>query len=419
MLTLKSIAVLIVMVIVSTADASADAVTFDLTGTVTDDTGHAVAAADVYLDFLTSTEPGTYYSHASAVTNDAGFYEVVFTAVTGASGGGATALVRVTQSGFESDYRYFVPATDDTSQTLNVHLYAINRITAGDSMVVTVNPDDTICVNNVQDYPGLGQDYVCRTVRIVAPSNGVIVLEARATADGSHPPLETESVNASPCCSEQLANPATIQVSAGTEVMANIEIPYGSRTGQSFVLATAMNGVIDPSVFTQAVSFTVEASVFGDGGQGCWQGPFYCGGGYYDETPGNWGDAQVRPGTDVDLWYDDGGIVIGGLDGLEWVTFPVDVPQSGMYTVTFRTASPADRPLDSGIVNVGVYGVDASWIGNQTVPVSGAAGEWHQYVTWQAPTAIYLPAGAQTLTMWAAGGWYNLRRMIFTLQGTP
>ena len=166
------------------------------------------------------------------------------------------------------------------------------------------------------------------------------------------------------------------------------------------------------------VAFTVEAHTFAAGGQGCWQGPFYCGGAYYDETPGNWGDAQVRPGTDVDLWYDDGGIVIGGLDGLEWLAFPVTVPQSGHYLVTFRTASPADRPLGSGVVNVGAYGIDGSWIGNQTVPVTGGAGDWHTYITWQAPTTIYLPAGAQTLTMWAAGGWYNVRSMRFIL-ATP
>jgi Tol biopolymer transport system component len=165
----------------------------------------------------------------------------------------------------------------------------------------------------------------------------------------------------------------------------------------------------------QTVGFTVEAASFADGGQGCWQGPFYCGGAYYDETPGNWGDAQVRPGTDVDLWYDDGGIVIGGLDGLEWLTFPVTVPQGGRYQVTFRTASPADRPAGSGVVNVGAYGVDGSWLGNRTVPITGGPGEWHQYVAWQAPTTIYLPGGPQTLTMWAAGGYYNVRSITFTL----
>ena len=174
-----------------------------------------------------------------------------------------------------------------------------------------------------------------------------------------------------------------------------------------------------PAAQVEPVSFTVEGASFADGGQGCWQGPFYCGGAYYDETPGNWGDAQVRPGTDVDLWYDDGGIVIGGLDGLEWLTFPITVPQSGRYQVTFRTASPADRPPDSGIVNVGVYGVDGGWLGNQTVPVTGGAGEWHLYVTWQAPTTVYLRAGPQTLTMWAAGGYYNVRNITFTLESPP
>ena len=163
------------------------------------------------------------------------------------------------------------------------------------------------------------------------------------------------------------------------------------------------------------VGFTVDAETFTGGVNGCWEGPFQCGGGYYDETPGNWGDAQVRPGTDVDLWYDDGGIVIGGLDGLEWVTFPVNVPQSGQYAVTFRTASPVDRPSGSGVINVGVYGVDGSWVGNQVVPVTGGPGEWHTYVSWNAPRTIYLPAGQQTLTMWAAGGWYNVRTMQFTL----
>jgi carbohydrate binding protein with CBM6 domain len=165
-----------------------------------------------------------------------------------------------------------------------------------------------------------------------------------------------------------------------------------------------------------SIEFTVEATSFRAGGQGCGEGPFQCGGGYYDETPGNWGDAQVRPGTDVDLWYDDGGIVIGGLDGLEWVTFPVNVPQSGRYRVTFRVASPADRPSGSGVVNVGVYGVDGSWLENQTVPITGGAGEWHEYISWQAPTTVFLPAGAQTLTMWAAGGYYNVHNITFTLE---
>ena len=46
------------------------------------------------------------------------------------------------------------------------------------------------------------------------------------------------------------------------------------------------------------------------------------------------------------------------------------------------------------------------------------SGEWHNYVSWNATGTICLPAGPQTLTMWAAGGWYNVRRMTFTFQGS-
>ena len=69
------------------------------------------------------------------------------------------------------------------------------------------------------------------------------------------------------------------------------------------------------------------------------------------------------------------------------------------------------------MINVGIHGVDGSWVGNQHVPVTAGPGEWHTYVSWNAPRTIYLPAGQQTLTMWASGGWYNLRTMTFTFQG--
>ena len=188
----------------------------------------------------------------------------------------------------------------------------------------------------------------------------------------------------------------------------------GQIVGSGYFNGQLRGFLLTPRV-TSTVAFTVEAQTFAGGGQGCWQGPFFCGGAYHDETPGNWGDAHVRPHTDIDLWYDDGGIVIGALDGLEWVTFPVNVPRSGWYSVTFRTASPADRPGGSGVINVGIHGVAGSWVGNQHVPVTGGPGEWHSYVSWNAPHTIYLPAGLQTLTMWASGGWYNVRNMTFTL----
>jgi hypothetical protein len=134
---------------------------------------------------------------------------------------------------YEPDFRYYRSASQD------FHLYRIRRITAGESTVVRVSPDDTLCVNNVQDSPAW--DYVCRSVRVVAPIDGVMTLEAVATQGGAHPPLEAETVGgAGPCCSERLENPTSIQVTAGTEVVVHVEMVLGSTTSQSFTLTTSL-----------------------------------------------------------------------------------------------------------------------------------------------------------------------------------
>lgn len=140
----------------------------------------------------------------------------------------------VSANNYASDYRYIRGASQ------SVRLYRITRITAGDSMVVTVAPDDTLCVNNVQDTLGLGQDYVCRSVRVVAPADGIMTLEALSTQAGARPGLEVETVGVSPCCSERMGNPVSIPVTAGTEVVANVEMVYGSAASQSFVVITSI-----------------------------------------------------------------------------------------------------------------------------------------------------------------------------------
>ena len=139
----------------------------------------------------------------------------------------------VSADGYESDYRFI------RTSVQNVHLHRIEQITAGESKFVTIAPDDTLCVNNVQDTPGLGPDYVCRIVRVVAPTDGVMRLEAR-TLQGLLSVLEVETRNVTPCCSERLENPTSIQVKAGTEVAASVEMPLTTGISQSFILTTSM-----------------------------------------------------------------------------------------------------------------------------------------------------------------------------------
>lgn len=209
---------------------------FELTGTAADDDGTPVANADLTVEFVVSDAPGTYFSRVSGVTDGEGFYRIGFSAVPNTLAHGSTALTYLSKSGYDRDIQW-VRAT-----TQNFRLYRSKRITAGESTVVTVAPDDALCHNNVQDYPGLGQDYVCRSVRIVAPTDGIMTVEALPTQGGAHPPLEVETVGVSPCCSERMGNPTSIPVTAGTEVVANIEIFWGSTASQSFTLTTSMAG---------------------------------------------------------------------------------------------------------------------------------------------------------------------------------
>ena len=194
--------------------------TIVLTGQVTDSTTSApISGAIVSINgrYRTTTDSSGNYSVTGLLDFGRG-YDFTY----------------VSASNYVSDYRYIRGASQ------NVRMNRIRRITAGDSAVVTVAPDDTLCSNNVQDTPGLGQDYVCRSVRVVATSDGIMTLEAVPTQGGAHPPLEVETAagDIGPCC--WLDNPRSIQVTAGTEVIANVEMVLGSTTTQSFTLTTSM-----------------------------------------------------------------------------------------------------------------------------------------------------------------------------------
>jgi hypothetical protein len=139
----------------------------------------------------------------------------------------------VSAEGFVADYRYIRGAIH------NVHLHRIERIVAGESKLVTITPEDTLCVNNLQDSPGLGPDYRCRSVFVLAPADGAVTIEAVSTTDGVHPPLEVETVGVSPCCSERMGNPTTIRVTAGTLIVVNVEMAASSTSAQSFVVQTS------------------------------------------------------------------------------------------------------------------------------------------------------------------------------------
>lgn len=144
----------------------------------------------------------------------------------------------VSAPGYESDYRFISGMLDGRQ---DFRLRPIDRIHAGESKVVTVAPNDTLCVNNVQDMPGVGPSFLCRSVRVLALSDGTLTIEVVSPQPGEPPQVEVETVNAPVCCSERIENPTSLQVKAGIEVRVSVEIPWGSPTSRSFIVRSFLN----------------------------------------------------------------------------------------------------------------------------------------------------------------------------------
>lgn len=166
----------------------------------------------------------------TATTDEAGHYSVTGSTVIGQG----FDFTYVSAAEYEPDYRFFGTAND-------FRLFPIQRIEAGRSAALLVTPDDSLCVNNMQDFPGLGPSYHCHAVRVVAAHAGRLSIEVR-TADGAlHSQVEVETVNGSSCCSERIQNPTSLDVTEGLEVVVRVEIPWDSVSSQSFVVNTQIS----------------------------------------------------------------------------------------------------------------------------------------------------------------------------------
>ena len=151
---------------------------------------------------------------------------------------GDSSIITSFADGYESHTRYL---QGNAAQTFR--LRPIERISDGQSWPVTVRPDDSQCYNNFQDpsfgFPGSG--FLCRTVRVVAQTDGMLTIEAVSTEGGSPPSLELEVLAPWFCCIEELKNPISIRVRTGTEVQVNIGMPERSTTAHSFIVRTSMS----------------------------------------------------------------------------------------------------------------------------------------------------------------------------------
>lgn len=201
---------------------------WELSGLAVGDDGRLIANAPVSVGVGRPSEP--------VKTDDFGRYTATFDARQGGYVYGSTATVYL-EAGvdYEAETRLFRPVGSNRLQTLNFLPRRKMWIQAGEPASVTVESVDAPCFNNAQDGAGPGPVYLCRTVRMIVPTTGVLTVDAESAAAGSRPPIEMEGPGILDCC--YLGNPLSMPVEAGMEVKIRVEILEGSPS-QTFVLST-------------------------------------------------------------------------------------------------------------------------------------------------------------------------------------
>jgi hypothetical protein len=199
---------------------------FEVTGVVTDDQGGPLGAAVVTMRYWLGGKIGVQ----SVLTDASGRYAIGFTSnpwMIGTSGRGA-AQAEIFDLAYER-YQRTVTATN-SSLIENFRLHGIQFIAAGDSLVLSVAPDDGECPDDASGP--------CRIVRVAAPADGVMTVEALSTQPA------TEQPQVEVCCvsgNERYGNPLTMPVTAGTAYYeVQIGLSRGITTTQSVLLKTSL-----------------------------------------------------------------------------------------------------------------------------------------------------------------------------------
>ena len=198
--------------------------TFHVTGIATEDDGNPVAGANItvqpWVDSVQKSVPSVV-----VVTDGAGFYRLDFDANRDA--GGFIARVKAESPGHDTAYYNIRQVSTSQNASQNIHLYRIKRISVGESTVMTVLTSDSLCGGNTSEF-------VCRTVHIVAPSDGLMTIEIVPTPSAGVYSLAMHVVGvngAGSCCD----NPISIPVTAGAEVVATIGM-FWTQPDTSFPL---------------------------------------------------------------------------------------------------------------------------------------------------------------------------------------
>lgn len=197
---------------------------FEVTGVVTDDQGVPVAGASVTM--------GRLDARPSVMTDASGAYRISFTAtplVNPGTGTGFLARAEIVADGYELHWRTLMARSPNLVE--HFRLQRLQRISAGDSIVVSVTPENGDCQGWLSGP--------CGRVRIAVPAAGNLRVEAIPTQDGAaRPELEVWSEG-------PYGNPISLRVEAGAEVRLEVGQPgtgpqRGFTTGESVVVKTSL-----------------------------------------------------------------------------------------------------------------------------------------------------------------------------------
>jgi hypothetical protein len=164
-------------------------------------------------------------SAPSVVTDASGRYTIGFTADTAGTTGMQAEIFALAYE----RYQRSIMATN-SSLVENFRLRGIQLIAAGDSLVLSIAPDDGEC-NDAFVGP-------CRIVRVTGPTDGTMRVEALSTQPAAAQP------QVGLCCvsgNERYGNPVTMPVTAGTAYYeVQIGLSQGITTSQSILLKTSL-----------------------------------------------------------------------------------------------------------------------------------------------------------------------------------
>ena len=199
--------------------------TFSVTGIVTDDQGVPIAGARVTMSHYLG---GRSY-RPTVLTDASGHYAIAFTSNpwTNTSGRGA-ARAEIVAENYDWYWRNVLATGPQLVE--NFRLHHLKRIAAGDSIVVSVTPENGDCT---------GWQYgPCGRLRVTVAADGNLTVEAVLTQESAAlPQLEVCCLNGN----EQYGNPVTLRVAAGTEMWVEIgQSAAGVTASQTVIVKTSL-----------------------------------------------------------------------------------------------------------------------------------------------------------------------------------